>query len=663
MTQPSISLPERVERVVIGQVLPQVDGGRHPVKRILGERLQIEAHVVIDGHDEVAVEAQVEAPSGWAERVRLEPVGNDVFRGSFPLSELGLWRFRVSAWADEMATWHALFKRRVEGGEGKAELLIELREAADLLAPRVARASGRDARRLKELHAALEAGDVETGLSSELLALAQRTDPGDEGATSGWRPVQALRELARFSAWYELFPRSAGRGGRHARLEDAAERLEYVKALGFDIVYLPPIHPIGRTHRKGRDNAPQATTGDPGSPWAIGAAEGGHEAVHPGLGGMRAFERFVARARELGLEVALDLALQASPDHPWVKEHPEWFRRRADGSIRYAENPPKKYQDVVAFDFATPAWRELWGAIEEVVEGWIARGVTVFRVDNPHTKPFAFWEWLITRTTRRHPELVYLAEAFTRPKVMQGLAKLGFTQSYTYFTWRTTKQELREYAEELARPEMRDFFQPSFWPNTPDILPEHLEHGNRATFTVRAVLASMLSTSWGVYGPVFELMVTEAHPDREEYARNEKYEIREWPWDPTDEATLAPLLARLNAVRRNNSALQHNDGLWFCEIDNPQLLAWARRHGDNVVLCVVNLDSHQAQEGEITLPLAELGLSPNVPFMLEEQLAGSHYFWQGARHALRLDPASAPALVFRVIRRLRREKDFDYYLG
>jgi starch synthase (maltosyl-transferring) len=474
----------------------------------------------------------------------------------------------------------------------------------------------------------------------------------------------ADRERARFGAWYEMFPRScAQEPGRHGTFRDCERRLDYVASMGFDVLYLPPIHPIGRTHRKGKNNDPVAAPGDVGSPWAIGAKEGGHKAVHPDLGTLEDFRRLVEKARERGLEVALDLAYQCSPDHPWVEEHPQWFRWRPDGRVQYAENPPKKYEDIYPIYFENESWKELWDELRSVVDFWIDQGVRIFRVDNPHTKPFRFWEWMIGEVKREHPEVVFLAEAFTRPRVMYQLAKLGFTQSYTYFAWRNTKRELTEYLRELTRTEVREYFRPNLWPNTPDILTEPLQYGGRAVFQARLVLAATLGASYGIYGPAFELGEARPRtPGSEEYLDSEKYELRHWDLGRAD--SLRSFVARVNRIRRENPALHANDRLRFHHIDNEQLIAYSKTSADlsSVVLAVVNLDPHHAHSGWLEIPVDELGLDPTQPYQAHDLLSDARYFWNGPRNFVRVDPAVVPAHVFRIRRKLRTERDFDYFL-
>jgi starch synthase (maltosyl-transferring) len=469
------------------------------------------------------------------------------------------------------------------------------------------------------------------------------------------------RERARTGAWYEMFPRSAAtERGRHGTLEDATKRLEYVAHMGFDIVYLPPVHPIGHTFRKGPNNSPGAGPDAVGSPWAIGSEEGGHTAIHPDLGTLEDFDRLVDRAQELGMEVAMDLAYQCSPDHPWVRRHPEWFRHRPDGTIQYAENPPKKYQDIYPLDFETEGWPSLWAELKSVVDFWIGHGVRTFRVDNPHTKPFPFWEWLIGEIKAEHPDVIFLAEAFTRPKVMYRLAKLGFTQSYTYFAWRNVKWELEQYFTELTGEPVREFFRPNLWPNTPDILTEYLQTGGRPAFMVRLVLAATLGASYGIYGPPFELCEDRAlAPGSEEYLDSEKYQIRYWDLDAPH--SLAEFVARVNGIRRENPALQQDRTLRFHRVDNDQLIAYAKTSDANAVLVVVNLDPHRRQSGWLDLDLAQLGVDHQREFQVHDLLTDSHYLWSGPRQYVELDPSVVPAHVFRVRQRLRTEHDFEYF--
>ncbi len=659
------ALPESWSRVVLVWVKPEIDGGRWPIARSQGEPVEVTAGFVVDGHEKLGVELLYAHQSGYEQCARMTLKYNDEYEGRFTVAELGVYRYRVRAWLDRFATWQDQFARRVRGNESAYELKSELLEGAALLHEALGVASGDDGERIERYIIRFENGDTEAGLEPDVLELAQRNDPRKGAVESRTLEVRVDPVPARFSAWYEFFPRSAAsEPGKHGTLDDAAKLLPRIKELGFDIVYLPPVHPIGISHRKGKDNATVAEKDDPGSPWAIGGKmadgkQGGHKSVHPELGGIEAFDRFVEQAARNDLKVALDIAFQTSPDHPYVQEHPEWFRHRPDGTIRYAENPPKKYQDVYPFDFESEHWQSLWIELKSVFEFWIDHGVRVFRVDNPHTKPFAFWEWCLGDLRSRHPDLIFLAEAFTRPKTMYLLAKLGFNQSYTYFTWRNTKAELTEYAEELFQTDVVEFYRPNFWPNTPDILHEYLVHGGRPAHIIRLALAATLSSAYGLYGPPYEHIANQQHPEREEYAGNEKYEIRNWNWN--DPHSLQPLMRRINRIRKENPALQHMRNLRIHVTDNAQILAYSKQTEDNLVLVVANLDPHHVQSGWVHLPLKELGIEENRSYEVYDMLGGEWYFWNGSHNFVRLDPHVLPVHILRVQRTVRTEKDFPLF--
>jgi starch synthase (maltosyl-transferring) len=612
-------------RVVIENISPQVNCGEFPVKRTVGEPVTVEADVFADGHDVVTCVLLYRSARAteWS-RIPMSPLGNDRWTARFVPRELGQYQYTVSAWVDHLATWRRdLAKKEAAGQDVRVDLL-----------------------RGKELE--------KQGIDPDIVV--QHEPP---------LTVEVDRERARFSTWYELFPRSAGaKPGVHGTFADIETRmLPYVASMGFDILYLPPIHPIGLTERKAPNNKPGAGRNDPGSPWAIGGEAGGHKSIHPSLGTLADFERLVAKANELGIEIALDIAFQCSPDHPYVREHPEWFLKRPDGTIQYAENPPKKYQDIYPFHFEGEAWRALWTELKSVFDFWIEHGVHVFRVDNPHTKPFGLWQWIIAEVKREHPDVLFLSEAFTRPKVMYRLAKAGFTQSYTYFSWRNTKRELDEYITEITRPPVSDFFRPNLWPNTPDILPEYLQFGGRAAAAVRLVLAATLGASYGIYGPAFELAEsTPREHGSEEYLDSEKYQLRSWPLDRPD--SLRDLIARVNRIRRDNPALQSNRGLRFHPVDNEQLIAYSKttEDGADSVLTLVNLDPHNRHTGWLELDLPSLGLDSAKPYQVHDLLSGARFLWQGPRNFVALDPAHAPAHVFRIRRRVRSERDFDYFM-
>ena len=651
-------------RVVIEDVTPRVDDGRFPVKRVSGDMITVEADVFGDGHDEVRARLAWTPPGEdwqWQE-VEMEPLGNDRWRASFGVDSIGRWLYSITGWTDRLRTWrHDLQKRLAAGQDVTVDLLIGA-ELVDAAADRVPETNTADAERLRDWARRLRAG--ETAIDAELAALADEY-PDLEHTTSLTEPLALTVDpgLARFSAWYELFPRSASPDTkRHGTFRDVIDRLSYVQELGFDVLYLPPIHPIGRQFRKGPNNRSSENPADPGVPWAIGGPEGGHMAVHPDLGTLDDFDAMVAAAGQRGIEIALDIAFQASPDHPWVEEHPDWFRARPDGTIQYAENPPKKYQDIYPFDFESSDWQGLWQALKDVFRFWIGHGVTIFRVDNPHTKAFAFWEWLIEDLKRDHPRVILLAEAFTRPKVMYRLAKLGFSQSYTYFTWRNTARELADYFTQLTHPPVSDFFRPNAWPNTPDILHEVLQVGGRPAFEARVVLAATLSSNFGIYGPAYELMEnTPREAGSEEYLESEKYQQRTWDLDRPD--SLRPLITALNRARRDHPALQTNDRLWFHPIDNDNLLAYTKNTADrrDVLLTVVNLDFARPQSGTVELGLEGLGLPADGPYEAIDLLAGSTELWRGSEIEIELDPAVASARVLQLRSLPRTERQFETF--
>jgi starch synthase (maltosyl-transferring) len=657
-------------RAVIEAVLPAVDGGRFPVKCIAGETVGIEAHCFTDGHDKLRVMLRWRAVGAGAEyEAEMKPQANDVWLAEFTPPRAGRYRYTVCAWVDHFESW----RRELERRDDAADIRVALQVGAGLIDEAAVRAKGGDAAILADWSAQLRAAAAQAGadpVAQKALALdAARASVVARHADRRFAATAALelvadRKRAGFSSWYEMFPRSASvEPGHHGTFRDVEARLPYLADMGFDVLYFPPIHPIGRIGRKGTNNTLAAGPEDVGSPWAIGAQEGGHKDILPQLGTLEDFHRLLSGARELGIEVALDLAFQCAPDHPYVKAHPQWFKHRPDGSVQYAENPPKKYQDIYPFDFETEDWRALWGELKSIVDFWIAQGVRIFRVDNPHTKAFGFWEWLIDEVKRDQPEVIFLAEAFTRPKLMHRLAKLGFSQSYTYFTWRNSKQELTDYFADLALGPGRRYYRPNVWPNTPDILHETLQSGLRPLFAARLVLAATLAANYGIYGPTYELLESvPREPGSEEYLDSEKYQLRHWSVGRSD--SLWSLIARVNRIRRGNAALQSDSGLHFCPIDNERLIAYLKMDskGDNVILTVVNLDPHQAQSGWVGLDLAALRLDAEQPYQVHDLLSDQRYIWRGRYNYVMLDPQRAPAHIFRLRRRVRSEQDFDYYL-
>jgi len=656
-------------RVIIEGLRPEIHSGRFPIKRVIGERVVVEADIFADGYDAISALLlyRKENDSEWAE-TPMEPLINDHWRGSFAVAELGRYHYTIMAWVDQFKSWRQDLAKKFQAGQ---EVSVELQIGAQLVAEASQRAPKHERQKMRAWASTLqstqaaEQAKVQLALSEELSELVDKC-PDRRFATTYPKELVVVvdMEKARFSTWYEMFPRSCALGpGHHGTFKDCEDRLPYIKAMGFDVLYFPPIHPIGHTHRKGRNNNPVANPGDPGTPWAIGSEEGGHKSVHPQHGTMDDFQNFVTKAREYGIEIAMDIAFQCSPDHPYVKEHPEWFRWRPDNTVQYAENPPKKYEDIYPLEFETGNWQALWEELKSIVLFWIEQGIRIFRVDNPHNKPFRFWEWLITDIKMSYPDVIFLSEAFTRPRVMYQLAKLGFTQSYTYFAWRNTKLELTQYFTELTQTEVREYFRPNLWPNTPDILTEYLQFGRRPAFMARLVLAATLGASYGIYGPAFELCEDRPkEPGSEEYLDSEKYEIKNWDIARPD--SLKDFITRVNQIRRENPALHSDWSLRFHEVDNEQLICYSKRTDDlsNVILVVVNLDPHYTQSGWVKFPLEELGIDPQKPYQMHDLLSDARYLWQGSRNYIELNSQIVPAHVFRMRRRVRTERDFDYYM-
>jgi len=630
-------------RVVIRGVQPEVESGLFPIKRAVGETVDVEADVFADGQDSIAcvLRYRHESESVWDETPMTEDV-NDHWRGSFAVDRLGTYRFTLSAWIDHFQTWSRDLKKRVAAGQ---DVALDLRIGVNLLRQAAARAnssSPADARALSDAATALS---VDLVLSDSLIKLASRYPVREFAAHYKELSVVVDREKARFSTWYELFPRSTSEDPeRQGTFKDCERWIPDIARMGFDVLYFPPIHPIGLTNRKGHNNTQTAHPDEPGSPWAIGSSEGGHKSIDPRLGTLADFKSLLRVAAENGIEIALDLAYQCSPDHPYIKKHSEWFRMRPDGSLQYAENPPKKYEDIYPFDFESQHWQSLWNELKSIVEFWIDQGVTIFRVDNPHTKPFGFWEWMITDLKSKSPELIFLSEAFTRPNVMYWLAKLGFTQSYTYFTWRTTKQEITDYLTELTRTPVREFFRPNLWPNTPDILHEYLQEGGRPAFIVRLILAATLSSNYGIYGPAYELQENVAkEQNSEEYLDSEKYEIKYR--NMSDPSSLRGLITRVNSIRRENPALQTNAGLQFHPVDNDAIIAYSK---GGQILTVVNLDWRYPQSGFLELELEPFKVDIHHPYYVTDLLTGRRFRWQGSKNYVELRPGEIPAHILKV---------------
>jgi starch synthase (maltosyl-transferring) len=628
-----------VRRVAISGVEPELECGRFAIKRVVGETVMVEANIFGDGHDSIAAAVHYKHQDDPVfSEITMQALGNDRWRAEFPVDRLGTYIYTVSGWIDPFRTWYQDFQKRIAAGQ---DVSTDLEIGQKLLASAARRADGDDASQLEHAAATLREKDVDETLAALASSYADRTN------ATHYKELKVTVDPvhARFSTWYEMFPRSYG------TFRDCETVLPEIAAMGFDVLYFPPIHPIGESFRKGKNNSTTAQPGEPGSPWAIGSSDGGHKAVHPDLGTLEDFRHLVAAAKKQGIEIALDLAYQCSPDHPYVKEQPEWFRHRPDGSIQYAENPPKKYEDIYPFDFDSVRWRSLWEELKSIVEFWIDKGVTIFRVDNPHTKPFDFWEWMISDLKKKCPELIFLSEAFTRPNIMYRLAKLGFTQSYTYFTWRNSKKDLTEYLTELTQTQVREFFRPNLWPNTPDILHEYLQHGGRPAFMIRLVLAATLGANYGIYGPAYEVCenVPREHGS-EEYLDSEKYEIKRR--NLHDPATLRSFITRVNAIRKENPALQSNQTLQFHAVDNDQIIVYSKRTADkkNVILNIVSLDPLWKQSGFLELPLKELdelGIDNRRPYRWVDLLTGQKFSWQGSRNYVELRPHEMPAHILR----------------
>jgi len=653
-------------RVIIEGLSPEVDGGRFAAKRTIGDKVRVEADIFTDGHDSIAAVLLFKhaSESEWQE-APMKAIVNDRWSGEFTVSELGRYRFTIHAWVDHWETWRRDLQKRIKA---ETDTPVDYLIGAELIEAAAERAPKAPSDQLSTFAKLLRSDATsvrEVALDVALNDLALRF-PDRRFSAKYEKELEIVVDpvRARFSAWYEFFPRSASKEPeQHGTFADCEARLQEVAAMGFNVVYFPPIHPIGFQFRKGKNNSVTAEPDDVGSPWAIGAATGGHKDILPELGTLDDFRSVVKTASGLGIQIALDIAFQAAPDHPYVKEHENWFRKRPDGTIQYAENPPKKYQDIYPFDFESEDWVGMWEELKSVFEFWVEQGVRIFRVDNPHTKAFPFWEWCITEVKRKTPEVLFLAEAFTRPKIMYRLGKLGFSQSYTYFPWRVAKAELAEYLTETTHPPVSDFFRPNQWPNTPDILTDFLQSGLRSSFMIRYLLASTLGANYGIYGPAFELL--EGRPVRhgsEEYLDSEKYQLRHWDLERPD--SLRELITIVNRVRQENPALQSDRNLDFHTVSNDQLICFTKRtdDADNTILVVVNLDPNRVQSGFVDLPLDLLKIEENVPYQAHDQLTGARYIWTGRRNYVELNPASVPAHIFILRRRVRAENDFEYFV-
>ncbi len=658
---------ETRKRVIVENVSPEIDCGRFPARRAIGEKVRVSADIFADGHDFLAADLlyrKTGAPEWNTKPMSL--LVNDRWEAFFVVRELGEYEFSIQAWVDRFSTWKNGIEKKSAAG---VDISLELKEGTLLVREASFRAKGRDAELLKNKASYFDSEkqmnqNLPFTVDEELTRLMSfYPDKGYKTEYARRLYICVESPLARFSAWYEMFPRSCSREpGRHGNFQDCIDRLPYIADMGFDVLYLPPIHPIGKTNRKGRNNQIIAGPEDPGSPWAIGSGQGGHRSINPELGTLEDFKRLVSEAQKHGIGIALDIAFQCSPDHPYVKENRKWFRLRPDGSMQFAENPPKKYEDIYPFDFETESAKSLWLELLEVFRYWIEQGVRIFRVDNPHTKPLPFWEWLIAEIKKEHPDIIFLSEAFTRPKTMYRLAKGGFTQSYTYFTWRNLKWEIERYFQELTQTVVKEFFWPNLWPTTPDILPEYLQLGGRPAFLIRLTLAATLSTNYGIYGPAFELCASEPkEPFTEDYLNSEKYEIHHWNLDHP--GSLKPYITRINRIRRENAALKQNN-LIFHPVKNEDIICYSKHSDDheNIIVVVVNLDPHHTHSALLKLPVKKFGLDEQKTFQMHDLISNARYMWHAGENYLELDPKVVPAHIFRIRRHVRSEHDFDYFM-
>jgi starch synthase (maltosyl-transferring) len=635
------------KRVLIENVQPQVDGGLYPAKRTVGERVDVTAAIFGDGHDHIRGEVlfKKQGSKQWSS-VELAPAYNDEWQASFYVPEKGNYVFTVQAWIDHFETWYDGFKKKALA---KVDVTVELAEGV-LLLKRLGETNSSLIATARKLEDKNQANAIAFVLSDEFAKLVHE-NPLRDNETKYEQEfiVQVEHRKANFSAWYEFFPRSSSlESGKAGNFNDCIKLLPRIAAMGFDVLYFPPIHPIGKINRKGKNNNVKSQPGEPGSPWAIGSDEGGHKAILPALGTLEDFKKLVSDARKLGIDIAMDIAFQCAPDHPYVKDHPDWFKQRPDGSIQYAENPPKKYQDIYPFNFESDDWKNLWEELKSVFIYWIEQGVTIFRIDNPHTKPIPFWQWVIAEVQKVHPDIIFLSEAFTRPKIMASLGKVGFTQSYTYFTWRVSKQEITEYMNELVFGQSRNYFRPNFWPNTPDILPYHLQNQGENIFILRYALAATLSSNYGVYGPPYEFGENNPIEGKEEYYNSEKFEIKHYDWKRTNRLT--DIMSLLNKVRKENTALQSTWNLQFCPIENSQIIAYLKATDDlsNIILVVVNLDPNNTQHGYVQLPKAKLKLSDKINVKLHDLITDEQFTWTQEWNYVHLNPHKMPFHLFKV---------------
>ena len=639
------------KRVVIDFVSPKINNGEFFIKRVVNEIINVDAHVIADGHDVIAASVlyKHESASKWQE-VRMQPTFNNEWKAAFTVEKQGFYTYKVEGWVDYALNWQHGIERKIDDHQQVNSELLEGIAFLKDISKKATESEKEYLNHLAKIFSDKKKYDesIKEAVSEKLHQIFLKYPAKILANTSDDYKVYVDRLKARFSTWYEFFPRSASEvEGRHGTFKDCERLLPRIANMGFDIVYLPPIHPIGEVNRKGKNNTTTALEGDVGSTWGIGSKFGGHKDIHPQLGSLKDFKSLIKKANDNGLEIAMDFALQAAPDHPWVKEHPEWFKWRPDGTVQYAENPPKKYQDILPIYWESNDFKNLWNECLDTLLYWIDCGIKVFRVDNPHTKPFYFWNWIISEVKQKHPDVIFLAEAFTAPKIMARLAKEGYTQSYTYFTWRNSKHEFIEYMNELTQTELKEYMQPNFWPNTPDINPYHLQGANDSKFIQRYVLAATLSSSIGIYGPVFEQMLSDALPGREEYLNSEKFQISHYDWFKENKLTL--IISKINQIRRQNQALQQTNNIKFCHIENNNLLAFYKWNQDrsNELLIIISLDPYYAQQGSVQVPLNDLGIHQGHQLQVYDLVTGSSYNWFNEWNFIELHP-TLPFHIFKI---------------
>jgi starch synthase (maltosyl-transferring) len=653
----------KYNQLVICNIKPGIHHGLYPIKRVVGDTIIVQADIFTEGHQHIGANLlwRKQKSREWTP-VPMHQIGNDQWEAAFTPEGVGFFEYTIEAWSDPFSTWKEEVIKKIESDVFTP---IDLDSGIETLKYMVRNTQGIHIHQsLKELQSNTIPKQILTVIKNLQVPSDPRKYIAKEKITQHHQihKVSVKRKRALFSSWYEIFPRSCSTvPGKHATFDDVIQLIPKVADMGFDVLYFPPIHPIGHTNRKGKNGAPHAKPNEPGSPWAIGSEEGGHKSIHPSLGMLEDFRRVIEIAKKHQMEIACDIAFQCSPDHPYIKDHPEWFKWQSDNTIRFAENPPKKYEDIVNFDFDTEHSHDLWLELKSIVEYWIAQGVNIFRVDNPHTKPFDMWGWLITEINKSYPDVIFLSEAFTRPKVMQQLSLIGFDQSYSYFTWRNSKHELIEYMTELNSSPLREYFRPNFWPNTPDILPEMLQYGGKPAFESRFILAATLSSNYGIYGPVFENCIGRAIEGHEEYQESEKYELKSMQ-QYTGE-NISPLIKIVNRIRKEFTALQTTWNFQFCETENDHLIAYIKysQENDPHLLIIVNIDYTHTQEGTVCIPIDTLGIETDKPFVVHDLLNGEKYVWSGTKNYIKIDPHQCPAHIFALSPHLHEEKEFSYY--